>query len=287
MVGRENYNRDLRFRKWRAEAKKLSNSEPRSRKLAFIGRTGVGKSTAINAILGAPVLSTRADGACTSVQTEVIYENLLPSAWRASIKFVAQDDWENTLSNMLGDLEAYREAYTDGVHSDSGPAMDAWETLKEVYPHLRALSFPPPYQDIHVLLEHEVVESKLGTEKQINGKGFDDLELQLRPYLTSYTKNVEGERPESSVWHLVDSVRIYGAFDVLASHAVSLVDVPGFGDANKTRTKRTEEYLKTAEVVVLGSLLERGLVSVYQLQTSSGQLTTRSCATTLRSSYKR
>jgi hypothetical protein len=31
------------------------------------------------------------------------------------------------------------------------------------------------------------------------------------------------------------SVRIYGAFDVLASSAVTLVDVPGFGDANKTR----------------------------------------------------
>jgi hypothetical protein len=29
-----------------------------------------------------------------------------------------------------------------------------------------------------VLLEHEVVGSKLGTEKQIYGKGFDDLELQ-------------------------------------------------------------------------------------------------------------
>lgn len=34
------------------------------------------------------------------------------------------------------------------------------------------------------------------------------------------------------------SVRIYGAFDVLASRAVTLVDVPGFGDANKTRFVR-------------------------------------------------
>ncbi|KAG1881000.1 hypothetical protein F4604DRAFT_1953987 [Suillus subluteus] len=161
---------------------------------------------------------------------------------------------------MLDDLEVYRY----GTHDDSGPAMDAWETLKEespdyffVYPHLRAMSFPPPHQDINVLLEHEVVESKLGTEEQVHGAGFDNIELQLRPYLTSYTKIVEDETPKSSVWHLVDSVRIYGAFDVLASHAVSLVDVPGFGDANKTRTKRTEEYLKTAEVVVLVADIKR------------------------------
>lgn len=233
--------------------KKLSDSKPRPRKLAFIGRTGVGKSTVINAILGAPVLSTRADGACTSVQTEVIYEALPPSTWRASIKFIKKDEWEYTLSNMLDDLDAHM----DGINGDSGPAMDAWETLKEVYPHLRALPFPPPYQNIDVLLEHEVVESKFGTEKQMYGKGFDDLELQLRPYLTSYTKIVEGETPESSVWHLVDSVRIYGAFDVLASRAVTLVDVPGFGDANKTRTKRTEEYIKSAEIVVLVADIKR------------------------------
>lgn len=108
-----------------------------------------------------------------------------------------------------------------------------------------------------MLLEHEIVESKLGTEKPMHGSGFDNLELQLRPYLTSYTNIVEGETPKSSVWHLVDSVRIYGAFDVLGSCAVSLVDVPGFGDANKTRTKRTEEYLKTAEVVVLVADIKR------------------------------
>lgn len=253
MVGREDCDKDLGFRKWKAEAKKLGNSKPQSRKLAFIGRTGVGKSTAINAILRAPVLSTRADGACTSVQTEVIYEALPASAWRASIKFIGKDEWKNSLSNLLDDLEAHMY----GARDDSGPAMDAWQTLKEVYPHLRAVSFPPPHQDINVLLEHEVVNSKLGTEEQMHGVGFDNIELQLRPYLTSYTNIVEGETPKSSVWHLVDSVRIYGAFDVLASRAVSLVDVPGFGDANKTRTKRTEEYLKTAEVVVLVADIKR------------------------------
>ncbi|KAG1729458.1 P-loop containing nucleoside triphosphate hydrolase protein [Suillus lakei] len=259
IVKREDYDKDLGLGRWKAEAQTLGNSKPQSRKLAFIGRTGVGKSTAINAILGAPVLSTRADVTCTSVQTEVIYEELPPSAWRASIKFIEKYDWKNTLSNMLDDLEAYR-GYSNigrGIHDDSGPAIDAWETLKEVYPHLRTLSFPPPQQDIHVLLEHEAVAPKLGTETSMHGVGFDNLELQLRQYLTSYTNIVEGESPKSSVWHLVDSVRVYGAFDVLASRAVALVDVPGFGDANKTRTKRTEEYLKTADVVVLVADIKR------------------------------
>ncbi|KAG1824906.1 uncharacterized protein BJ212DRAFT_553558 [Suillus subaureus] len=72
--------------------------------------------------------------------------------------------------------------------------------------------------------------------------------------MTSYTSIVEGE---SLAWHLVDSIRIYGAFEVLSSSAVTLVDVPGFGDANKARTKRTEECLKTAEVVILVADIKR------------------------------
>lgn len=61
------------------------------------------------------------------MQTEVIYEELPPSFWRASVKFIAKDEWENTLSDMLDDLEAYM----DGINSDSGPAMNAWEILTE------------------------------------------------------------------------------------------------------------------------------------------------------------
>ncbi|KAG1828037.1 hypothetical protein EV424DRAFT_577369 [Suillus variegatus] len=100
--GREDYDKDLG--RWKTEAQKLGDSAFQPRKFTFIGRTGVGKSTAINAILGAPVLSTAADVTCTSVQTEVVYENLPPSEWRVSIQFIETDDWELTLSNMLDDL---------------------------------------------------------------------------------------------------------------------------------------------------------------------------------------
>ncbi|KAG1824907.1 uncharacterized protein BJ212DRAFT_554371 [Suillus subaureus] len=136
--GREDYDRDLRG--WKIEAQKLGNSKPRTRKMAFIGRTGAGKSTAMNAILGAPVLSTRADVTCTSVQTEVFYEDLPPSTWRASIKFVGKDEWKKTLSNMLDDLDVYVQLgggtsnIGHDIHDDSGPAMAAWGTLKEESP---------------------------------------------------------------------------------------------------------------------------------------------------------
>ncbi|OJA10930.1 hypothetical protein AZE42_03057 [Rhizopogon vesiculosus] len=79
---------------------------------------------------------------------------------------------------------------------------------------------------------------------------------QLRQYFTSYAV-VEQQPLQPFVWRLVDSVRIYGAFDALASGSVTLVDVPGFGDANKTRSKRTDDYLKCADVVVLVADIKR------------------------------
>ncbi|KAG1769931.1 hypothetical protein EV702DRAFT_1140210 [Suillus placidus] len=244
--GREDYDKDLRG--WKTEAQKLGNSKPRTRKMAFIGRTGAGKSTAMNAILGAPVLSTRAD-------TEVFHEDLPPSAWRAIIKFVGKDEWKKVRTFFSPDMRAANiiiDVYVlgggtsnigHGIHDDSGPAMDAWDALKEESPtsyfgtitRLRALPFPPPRQDIHVLLEHELIATKLGTEVQRNG---------LRPYMTAHTKIVEGEPLE---WHLVDSIRIYGAFEVLASGAVTLVDVPGFGDANKTRFDNMADIKRAAD----------------------------------------
>ncbi|KAG2100534.1 hypothetical protein BD769DRAFT_1393950 [Suillus cothurnatus] len=171
--------------------------------------------------------------------------------------------------------------------------MAAWGALKEespdsyfvtitwvlntvqVYPHLRELSFPPPRLDMHALLEHELIATKFGTEFQKNG---------LRPYMTSYTKIVEGKPiillTKSEVlqleWHLVNSIRIYGSFEVLASGAVALVDIPGFGDANKARTKRTEEYLKTAEVVILVADIS-GRLRTRQYQTRQTQLSYQLC----------
>lgn len=196
-----------------------------------------------------------AGSACTSVQTEIIYENLQPSMWRVSVNFIKIDEWRRTLQNLLDDITAVSGESGKISRDDLRPALDAWEVLKEVYPHLRALPFPPPHQDVHTLLEHEPVVSMLGTNFQMTGTGFDSLELQLRPYLTSYT--TEEQLLEPFVWHLVDSVRIYGAFEVLASGAITLVDVPGFGDANKTRTRRTKEYLKNVEVVILVADIKR------------------------------
>ncbi|KAG1828259.1 hypothetical protein EV424DRAFT_1594951 [Suillus variegatus] len=306
--GRRGYDKDLQG--WKAEAHDLGNCKPRRRKLAFIGRTGAGKSTAINAILGAPVLSTRADvrvslftntsplsiltlsarcvsSACTSVQTEIIYEDLPPSTWRASVKFIEKDEWKKTLHNLLDDISAVCEGGGLNIgRDDLRPALDAWKALKEECINSLFRCYYVVYADAAVAFVHyhsprliktyihswimnmwcpylvptfrrRALALIVWSYRKVDNEHLYSLislnHAQLRPYLTSLGEQLS----EPSLWHLVDSVRIYGAFEVLASGAVTLVDVPGFGDANKTRTKRTKEYLKNVEVVILVADIKR------------------------------
>jgi hypothetical protein len=108
--------------------------------------------------------------ACTSVPTEIIYEDLLPSAWRASISFIEKDEWKKvsfhdlflyqtyglmfhrlckifsmisrrcSLINFCFDVTSitYSAVCEGGAlkieRDDFRPALDAWDTLKEECP---------------------------------------------------------------------------------------------------------------------------------------------------------
>ncbi|KAH7902790.1 hypothetical protein BJ138DRAFT_1201344 [Hygrophoropsis aurantiaca] len=133
---------------WIADAQKLASFKVEPRKLVVIGRTGAGKSTAISALCGRPILATGADNrgrvflqgamrdfgltwkysACTSAPTEVIYEDIGNVHCRATVKFLS-----TALTHRLRRSPA-DETSSSGSRQDSGPAKAAWEILCQVYP---------------------------------------------------------------------------------------------------------------------------------------------------------
>ncbi|KAH7925971.1 hypothetical protein BV22DRAFT_1128553 [Leucogyrophana mollusca] len=166
---------------WTADAQKLVEFKPEPRRLVVIGRTGAGKSTAITALCGQPILATGAD----------------------------------------------------------------------VYPQAPSTS----HIQLENLLNDEAVRALLGAEIAIGPCRPAELEARLRHYVTSRV-HVAGVPAH---WHLVELVKVYGAFEALASGAVTLVDVPGYGDANKTRTERTQEYLRNADQIALVADIKRAV----------------------------
>ncbi|KAH7925974.1 hypothetical protein BV22DRAFT_1194734 [Leucogyrophana mollusca] len=232
----------------------LVQAPPEPWTLVVVGRTGVGKSTVINQILDARILSTGADGACTAVPTELHFEATPADSYRAVVQFRTKEDWSKHLAGLLEDIQTYvGNPQTEG--NDGEPASDAWKTLTEVYPSLRTLSFPPSSGNVKLenLLADDIVSPLLGTEHRIEAGSAGDLETQLRKYLRSH-----GDR-ESALWHLVTVARIYGPFEALACGAVTLVDLPGYGDTDKTRSIRAREYVSRADQIVLVADIKRGV----------------------------
>ncbi|KIJ62384.1 hypothetical protein HYDPIDRAFT_114471 [Hydnomerulius pinastri MD-312] len=242
--------------RWKSEAEQLFSHNFQSRKLVVLGRTGAGKSTAINALLGAPVLSTGADRACTAVATEITYEELPQGHCRAVISFCSKETWLKRVTDLVEDLQQRGEPSADSL-DDLEPAQKAWEELTMVYPNLSQLSFPPNPNQLNVpaLVEDPIIAPLLGASQTITAESYESLESQLRQFLTSHSNSSE----EPARWLLVEMVRIFGAFDALASGAVTIVDIPGFGDSNITRTKRTQEYIRNADEIVLVADMRRAV----------------------------
>ncbi|KAH7916663.1 hypothetical protein BJ138DRAFT_1108455 [Hygrophoropsis aurantiaca] len=273
---------------WIADAQKLASFKLEPKKLVVLGRTGAGKSTAISALCGQPILATGADAiftwvmhdlsltwiysACTSAPTEVIYEDIGNALCRATVTFLSRGlvkapiqldcglvslftPYETALICILRRSPA-DESSSSGSRQDAGPAKVAWETLCQIYPHLRKLSTSSRSGiQLEDLFSDEQTCGVLDTERSLGPCTSVELEDQLRAYVTSHASSPD----VPAYWHLVDIVRIYGKFDALASGTVILVDVPGYGDANETRTARTQEYLNTADQIVIVADIKRAV----------------------------
>ncbi|KAG6889387.1 hypothetical protein C0992_005519 [Termitomyces sp. T32_za158] len=70
--------------------------------VAFVGATGSGKSTVINTLLEDDIVPTSSSKACTSVVTEISYND--EDDYRADIHFVTRTEWMQELKNLKGDI---------------------------------------------------------------------------------------------------------------------------------------------------------------------------------------
>ncbi|KAJ6520188.1 hypothetical protein C8R45DRAFT_1120326 [Mycena sanguinolenta] len=97
------------------------------------------------------------------------------------------------------------------------------------------------------MMDVDSVRNKLGTSYEIPSS--NDFKFQLEQFLSS-----TGNPNTGSLWPLVQRVEIRGRFPVLATGIV-LVDLPGHGDTDETRNNSAAEYIKTADGVILGTLV--------------------------------
>ncbi|KAM9392889.1 nuclear GTPase SLIP-GC-like isoform 1-T3 [Pholidichthys leucotaenia] len=230
---------------------KIKSLETDKRELVGVfGRTGVGKSSLINAIIGAKDLLPSTDeecSACTSVMIKV-EANRTDSKYRAEIEFIKKEEWEEEahswhpfLTNK-GVQEEEEEDYEEGEHpyhsendEDDGEAKMSALYGNE-WKHMSPDSFMEKkyFKEIPEFLMSEKKEVMCATAKELSAK------------IVRYTKN--GDKDKQWFWPLVKCVTVKVPNSDLLKH-VTLVDIPGTGDNNKSRDQMWKEIIRDCSIV--------------------------------------
>ncbi|KAF7321934.1 Glycosyltransferase family 22 protein [Mycena kentingensis (nom. inval.)] len=216
-------------------------------KFALIGETGAGKSTLVNALLGKNVLSASASGACTSVPTEISYHNA--ASIHVTVQFKTAAIWEQDLEKFL--VEATNSPDAEESAEDNSPAftLPAREKLVGIFPQLGGI--PVDHWNKDILLVDDAVSSLLGQCQRLTyAANSSTLQTELEKFVASAAHDGR------TLWPLIQCVRVVGPFKALRN-GITLVDLPGYGDADSTRDRAAKEYLVTADSVFLVARIAR------------------------------
>ncbi|XP_067332132.1 nuclear GTPase SLIP-GC-like isoform X1 [Channa argus] len=217
---------------------KISDLETNKREFVGVfGKTGAGKSSLINAIIGEKdLLPSGSISACTTVMIKV-EANMLNLKYEAEIEFITKEEWKDELwyfFHILGD-KADEERYED--------CYDTVERLSAVYGEEWKNKSPENLMDNKYF--RKIPEFLCYRRKILTCESAKELSAKLAKYTGSDSKEAEGRR---WYWPLVKCVTVRVPCNSLLQH-VTLVDLPGNGDRNKSRDTMWKGIVESCSTV--------------------------------------
>ncbi|KAF3912205.1 hypothetical protein ABW21_db0209046 [Orbilia brochopaga] len=252
--------------------------------VAFIGASGVGKSTLLNTLLGYRIAATSDIRACTSVVTEFSQKQPEMKRFTAKIEYVDQtvfmeevkilkyevverheivaiDDGDDGSLGESSSADALRPAkrLRSSASSSRSKAASAAETkLQAVFPTFH----------VNDLFEIEATIAKLFRKDMYLSEGVqtiendDEEEFLAEIYDIVANQGDYGDDADDGCtrtrqyWPLIKLVKIYVDSEVLRT-GITLVDLPGVQDYSIARTAVSDSYLENANEVVIVSKVNR------------------------------
>ncbi|XP_035852939.1 nuclear GTPase SLIP-GC-like [Sander lucioperca] len=219
---------------------KINDLETDKRELVGVfGRTGAGKSSLINAVIGVKdILPTGDVSACTSVMIKV-EANTQNKTYQADIEFIPKEDWKDELFQFLGD----KAGQEDEDYPDFDKKLSALYGRKEKENKTSEMLMEKKYfKEIPEFLENKKKILTYESAEKLSGT------LVRFTRVTRRDSEDEESKVKSWFWPLVKCVTVRVPNNDLLQH-VTLVDLPGNGDRNKSRDKMWKELVGSCSTV--------------------------------------
>ncbi|XP_049926287.1 nuclear GTPase SLIP-GC-like [Epinephelus moara] len=227
--------------------KKIKDLEIDKRELVGVfGRTGAGKSTLINTIIGEKnLLPIGRVKACTTVMIKV--EANMRKQYEAEIEFITKEEWKDELWSLLNFLG-------DDADQEDDEDQDTVDKLSALYGEEWRDKTPENLMENKYFKEvPEFLQSK---RKLLTCKSAEELSAKLVKYTRSESNDGEGKEVKRWYWPLVKCVTVRVPNNDLLQH-VTLVDLPGNGDRNKSRDKMWKGVVGSCSTVWIVTEMKR------------------------------
>ncbi|EAA31283.1 hypothetical protein NCU05557 [Neurospora crassa OR74A] len=261
------------------------------------GKTGAGKTSLLNALLGFKDLLPPNDAlVATAAICQVAYNYCddPKKAFRAEITFRKHLDVKHELNRFFEDVKLRNELlngrgeFEDDDDKDSPDSSDLGEIIERI--NATAEKIGPVWG--HNLTELEGMSTQdllkkddpavklLSTTKRINSPDLATFAPAIKPYLDATTTSISGragrETRDMAVWPLIDHVKVYVKSDILRGGIV-LVDLPGLGEIVESRAAVAKNFYNrlTVTIVVTPSVRAAGEKTAVDLMTENQEINMR------------
>ncbi|XP_057184476.1 nuclear GTPase SLIP-GC-like isoform X1 [Triplophysa rosa] len=217
---------------------KMDKDTRRKATIGIFGRTGEGKSSLLNAVLGQFLLPSGGFGACTAVITQV-EANLNDSNYIAEIELISKEEWESEIASPgKGEDNQLTEMIKERIIALYGADAEN-KTLEE-------LKRDDKYTEIYNVLSDG--------KKKISSSDPSEFVSSVGRYLEHNLAN-----PGGWYWPLVKcvTIKIPNCRELL-EHIV-LVDLPGTGDCDKIRDDLWKTKIRECSSVWIVSDIKRAV----------------------------
>lgn len=209
--------------------------------VAVVGRTGVGKSTALNALLEQDILPTGVVGSQTAALVEIRYA----PEWEVTFEYIGENELQQIFEDARTPADDAKETGSPEIRESAEKKIRALFSLKadDAIP-LEVLQSPS--EELLKIVRHG--KRRFST----NEAWKDELDLHAR----------------KRYWPITKSIDVRGPFPMLESGIV-ISDLPGAGDLNQARVSQATRAIRDAGQILIaidGRGFQRDLME--QLETA-------------------